>query len=86
MSELNYQVTGQPSLVWVYPDSLSERLDSATWIETTRELYRLGWTVTLLTRDPAPGRQTIRGVEVFSLKSRDIYLLGQLLFLSLIHI
>ena len=80
MSELNYQVTGQPSLVWVYPDSLSERLDSATWIETTRELYRLGWTVTLLTRDPAPGRQTIRGVEVFSLKSRDIYLLGQLLF------
>ncbi len=77
---MNYKVTGQPSLIWVYPDSLSQRLDSATWIETTRELCRLGWKVTLLSRDPAPGRQTIRGVEIFSLKSQDVYLLGQLLF------
>ncbi len=73
-------ISGDPRLVWVYPDSLTQRLDSATWIETTRELSHLGWNVTLLTKDPDPGPQTLRGVEIISLKSRDIYLLGQLLF------
>lgn len=80
MIDERYAVSGDPSVIWVYPDSLSERLDSATWIETTRELCHLGWNVTLLTKDPTSGPQTIRGVEIVSLKSRDIYLLGQLLF------
>lgn len=71
---------GTPSLVWVYPTSLSERLDSATWIETTRELRNLGWQVDLLSKGASPGRQTIRGVETISLGSRETYLLGQLLF------
>jgi len=80
MTYQQYTVKGEPSLVWVYPDSLSERLDSATWIETTRELCRLGWKVTLLTKDRRPGRQSIRGVDTISLGNRNVYLLGQLLF------
>ncbi len=80
MGDSESWISGDPRLVWVYPDSLTQRLDSATWIETTRELSRLGWNVTLLTKDPIPGPQTLRGVDIISLKSRDIYLLGQLLF------
>ncbi len=80
MVDLPYEVSGDPALVWVYPDALTVRLDSATWIETTRELLKLGWDVTLLTRDPLPGPQTLRGIEIISLRSRDIYLLGQILF------
>jgi glycosyltransferase involved in cell wall biosynthesis len=66
-------------LVWVYPDSLAERLDTATWLDTTRELQRLGWRVTLLAMGPA-GTNTYRGVDAECLPKREIYLLGQALF------
>lgn len=66
-------------LFWVYPGSLADALDSATWLDTTRELRQLGWRVTLAAAGPA-GRQLVRGVQVFCIAKPEVYLFGQVLF------
>lgn len=68
------------SIIWVYPDYLTDRLDSATWIETSRWLEKTGWQVTLLSRGETDGLQNIRGVETICIASPSIYMMGQTLF------
>lgn len=68
-----------PHLVWVYAGSLAEKLDAATWLETTRELRRIGWQVTLVNVGKS-GRQRIRGVEVLCMPMPKIYLVRQLVY------
>ncbi len=68
----------QPRLFWVSPVT-SSKLDSATWLDTTRELRKLGMDVTLVTAGPA-GKHSYRGIEVLNIPRPEIYLLGQLLF------
>ncbi len=65
-------------MVWVSPVT-PDKLDSATWIDTTRELRAQGVDVTLITIGPG-GKQSYRGVEVLSIRRPTIYFLGQLLF------
>jgi glycosyltransferase involved in cell wall biosynthesis len=65
-------------LAWVSPVT-PDKLDSATWVDTTRELRRQGVDVTLITIGPA-GRQSYRGVEVLSIPRPSVYLFGQILF------
>jgi glycosyltransferase involved in cell wall biosynthesis len=68
-----------PQLVWIYPSELDAALDAATWLETTRELRRVGWHVTLLcagNEDVA----SIGGVKVQCLARPDVYLLRQVVF------
>jgi len=38
-------------LLWVYCGSLEKSLDKATWIETSDELVKIGWSVTLVSND-----------------------------------
>ncbi len=68
-----------PHLAWVYDGDLTEALDAATWLDTTHELRKLGWEVTLLAVGPS-GRQAIRGVEVQCLPTVDRYFLRQAVF------
>ena len=68
-----------PHLVWVFPGSLTEVLDSATWLETTRELRKLGWRVTLVNAGPS-GWQSIQGVETFNISQPDMYFAGKFIF------
>jgi glycosyltransferase involved in cell wall biosynthesis len=65
-------------LLWVSPVSAS-KLDSATWLDTTRELRKLGVDVTLVAAGP-PGRHVYRGIEVLNFARPHIYVLGQALF------
>jgi len=66
-------------LAWVYPGSLSEALDSATWLETTRELRLVGWRVTLLAAGPV-GERSLRGVGVRCVPQPEVYFLRQLVY------
>lgn len=77
----NIRQSGQqrPHLVWVSTITPSLSLDSATWLDTTQELRRLGWEVTLVGKGE-PGRHTVRDVEVFCLSHPSIYFLGQWIF------
>lgn len=70
--------TPQPRLLWVSPITPS-KLDSATWVDTTRELRKQGMDVTLVAAGPA-GPTTYNGVEVLNIPRPNVYLLGQLLF------
>lgn len=65
-------------VAWVSPVT-PDKLDSATWVDTTRELRRQGVDVTLITIGPA-GKQSYRGVEVLNIPRPSVYLLGQVLF------
>lgn len=65
-------------VAWVSPVT-PDKLDSATWVDTTRELRRQGVDVTLITIGPA-GKQSYRGVEVLNIPRPKVYLLGQALF------
>ena len=65
-------------MAWVSPVT-PDKLDSATWVDTTRELRRQGTDVTLITIGPA-GKQSYRGVEVLNIPRPNVYLLGQVLF------
>jgi glycosyltransferase involved in cell wall biosynthesis len=66
-------------LLWLFPASFEHRLDSATWLDTTRELRRLGWQVTLVSMGPY-GVRHYQGVEVLTIPKPDVYLFGQVLF------
>jgi len=68
-----------PHLTWVYTQALSQQLDAATWIETTRQLRAGGWRVTLLTADPEDV-QSVRGVDLLPVCRPDTYVVGQLVF------
>ncbi len=68
-----------PHLVWICPDSLSQSLDAATWLETTRELRHLGWQVTLISPGPI-GKQIIRDVELYCIPKPPVYLISQVSF------
>ncbi len=68
-----------PHLVWVYSGSLDRVFDSATWLEPTRELRRLGWRVSLI----AFGRRgvnTVQGVEIYGLPTIENYFLRHFIF------
>jgi glycosyltransferase involved in cell wall biosynthesis len=65
-------------LLWISPVTAA-KLDSATWLDTTHELRKLGVDVTLVTAGP-PGRHFYRGIEVLNIARPEVYVLGQLLF------
>jgi glycosyltransferase involved in cell wall biosynthesis len=68
-----------PHLAWVYPDTLPDKLDAATWLNTAEELRRAGWNVDLLVAGPARMHE-IRGVRVTPIFRPEIYLLRQIIF------
>ena len=68
-----------PHLVWVYGESLTDKLDVATWLETSSELCKSGWRVTLVAAGPA-GHLCVRGVEVRCIPKPQVYLLRQVVF------
>lgn len=65
-------------LAWVSPVTPA-KLDSVTWLDTTRELRRLGMDVTLLAAGPA-GTHVYRGIEVVNIPRPEIYFISRLLF------
>jgi glycosyltransferase involved in cell wall biosynthesis len=65
--------------VWVYTQHVAEQLDAATWLDTARELHRLGVRVTLVAAGPR-GRQYIGDVEVRCFSKPRLYILGQIIF------
>lgn len=65
--------------MWIYPGALAHAMDSATWLRTTQELRKLGWSVTLVVAGPSGIRQ-IRGVEAFCISLPNAYLLRQVVF------
>ena len=67
------------SLAWVSTTAPAASLDSATWLDTTRELLRLGWRVALIGKGAAGWRE-FRGVEVLCLPHPPLYFLGQWVF------
>ena len=69
----------QPSLIWIFAGQLEAALDSATWLQTTRELRNLGWEMTLVAFG-CPKSQTIGGTQVECISSPDIYILRQVIF------
>ena len=71
--------TGLPQIVWVTARPIGSTLDSATWLETTRELRRAGWPITLVAEGPA-GQYDIQGVSVHKLPKSEIYGLGHCIF------
>lgn len=77
-----------PHLVWLYPGSLNKVLDAATWLETTNELRKTGWRVTLVTAGPID-QCYIRNTEVFSIPRPEKYLLSHIVyhlrFLNFVH-
>lgn len=75
----NSQNLEQSHLMWIYPDSLFEALDSATWLDTTNELRKLGWRVTLVSAGP-PGNNSIRDTEITCISQPNIYFLRQVIF------
>jgi glycosyltransferase involved in cell wall biosynthesis len=78
--------SAMPHLVWVFPGPLTDKLDAATWLDTTRELRKMDWRVTMVAAGPA-GRQCIQGVEVLCIPNPQVYFLGQLAFhVRLLHL
>ena len=65
-------------LAWVSPITPA-KLDSVTWLDTTRELRRLGMDVTLLAAGPA-GPHAYRGIEVLNIPRPEIYFISRLVF------
>ena len=69
---------GRLRLAWVSPIT-PWKLDTVTWLDTTRELRQLGMDVTLLAAGP-PGPSAYRGIEVFNIERPETYLIGRVLF------
>ena len=67
------------NIVWVSTIDPGVTMDAATWIDTTRELRRLGWHVTLICTGP-DGEHEFRGVAYTGMSIPQIYFLGKLLF------
>ena len=73
------QRSTKPHLIWLYPGSLVHAMDAATWLDTTNELRKVGWRVTLVAAGPS-GQQRIRGTDVFCIPRPKKYLVGLLVF------
>ena len=69
----------RPHIAWIHEVPLSTALDAATWLETTRELRKTGWRVTLIGQGPED-RDSIRGVEVHCLPHTRRYAFGSFEF------
>jgi len=69
----------QPYLFWIYSGTLANALDSATWLNTTQELRKLGWRVDLVVQGPK-GMNLIQDVDVISIASPQVYLLRHIVF------
>jgi len=67
------------NLLWVSTGSLEKSLDSATWLDTSKELCHSGWQVTLIVVGTA-NPQSFHEVEILSIPRPEIYLLRQLIF------
>jgi glycosyltransferase involved in cell wall biosynthesis len=66
-------------LLWVAPGNPEISLDSATWLDTSRELNRSGWDVMLIVvGDGKP--KLLAGVQLYSILRPEIYLLRQVIF------
>lgn len=68
-----------PYLVWIYSGYLGVELDSATWLDVTQELRKLGWRVDLLCAGPG-SKQIIQGVEVTTFRRPEKYLIRHIVF------
>lgn len=67
------------NLLWVAPGDPEKSLDSATWLDTSRELNHSGWDVTLLAvGDGSP--KILKDVRVHGIPRPEIYLVRQLFF------
>jgi glycosyltransferase involved in cell wall biosynthesis len=65
--------------VWLCPQQLRGKLDAATWLDTTSELRKLGWKVTLVTAG-APTTNAIAGTDILCIPKPDVYFVGQFIF------
>jgi glycosyltransferase involved in cell wall biosynthesis len=72
----NNEVIPPASLIWIYTDALAQRLDAATWLQTTKELREIGWRVVLYTEGPYE-QDEINGIAVRSVPKPSIYLIRQ---------
>ncbi len=66
-------------LLWVAPGNPEKSLDSATMLDTSRELNRSGWDVTLIVVGDSKSK-ILKGVQLYSIYRPEIYLLRQLVF------
>jgi glycosyltransferase involved in cell wall biosynthesis len=73
------QKPAQPHLIWVFSGKFETTLDAATWLNTTRELRKLGWHMTLVAAG-ADGEHMISDTNVYCLSAPNIYILGKLIF------
>lgn len=69
----------RPHIAWIHAAPLATALDAATWLETTRELRKAGWQVTLIGQG-SEDRGSIRGVEVRFLPHMRRYAFGSFEF------
>ncbi len=70
----------KPGLLWIFcAGSILDSLDSATWLDTGKELCRDGWKVTLIAGG-ASGNLERHGVMIIHFPFPEIYLLRQLIF------
>ena len=75
----DYRPLAEPHLVWVYAESLTEKLDVATWLETSQEMCKMGWRVTLVAAGSA-APQFVDSVRVVYIAKPHVYLLRQVAF------
>ena len=68
-------------LLWIYYGSLSDTLDKATWMETSAELSKIGWKVTLLSEgipdnlDPGVSKIIFKTPKMFGVRYIYFHLL-----------
>jgi glycosyltransferase involved in cell wall biosynthesis len=67
------------SLLWVGTGSFDKILDSATWLDTSKELCQSGWQVTLIEVGTA-AQKSFHGVQILRFPRPEIYLLRQFIF------
>ncbi len=67
--------------VWVYPDSLAQKLNSAPTLNMTREMRLLGWQANLLVGTPdQSGPFMIQDVEAYGIRRPNKFLVRQLVY------
>ncbi len=69
----------EPRIIWVYAGQLNRTLDSATWIEASRELRKNHIDITLVFEGTADPEQ-FQGVTVIPIPERGAYFFGSLFF------
>jgi len=69
----------EPYIIQVYPGNLETTLSSATWLNISSELRKMGWQVTLAVMG-TPGKQMIGGIDVFGFSSPDVYILRNIIY------